>query len=76
LEESVIVQSTVTLLGMGLIVYMVAASKVIPQEFWTIFGIIIGFWFGSKVQVASKAAAKEEANRLEKAARIVNSKEC
>ena len=67
LEESVIVQSSVTLIAMLVISYMVIAGRPCPQEFWTVFGIIIGFWFGSKVQIASRTARNEERKRHENA---------
>jgi arginine exporter protein ArgO len=60
LEESVIVQSTVTLIAVGVTSYMVIKQVPVPKEFWTMNGIIIGFWFGSKTQIAEKTARKSE----------------
>jgi hypothetical protein len=71
LEESVIVQSTVTLIAVGVTAYMVMMMHDVPKEWWTIMGIIIGFWFGSKVQIAEKSARRETAGQMAEMARVV-----
>jgi hypothetical protein len=54
LEESVIVQSVVTLVIISVIGYMVVVGEPMPKEFWAIAGSVIGFWFGSKAQMAER----------------------
>jgi hypothetical protein len=54
LEESVIIQSVVTLVIIGVIGYMVMTGQSMPKEFWAIAGSVIGFWFGSKSQMAER----------------------
>jgi hypothetical protein len=77
LEESVLVQSTVTLVAVGVTSYMVVMMRDVPKEWWTVMGIIIGFWFGSKVQIAEKTARRETAHQMESMARTVkDSKGC
>jgi len=69
LEESVIVQSSVTLIAVCVTSYMVLTTQDVPKEWWTVMGIIIGFWFGSKVQIASRAARADERKKVAEAAR-------
>lgn len=75
LEESVLVQSTVTLIAFIVTAALVWAGRDVPKEWWTVMGIIVGFWFGSKVQIAEKKASERQ---KEMAERIVSSrsKEC
>jgi hypothetical protein len=54
LEESVIIQSVVTLVIICVIGYMVVTGQSMPKEFWAIAGSVIGFWFGSKSQMAER----------------------
>ena len=70
LEESVIVQSSVTLIAVCITSYMVVTNpKEVPKEWWTVMGIIIGFWFGSKVQIASRSARIDERKKVAEAAK-------
>ena len=69
LEESVIVQSSVTLIAICVTSYMVLTTQDVPKEWWTVMGIIVGFWFGSKVQIASRTARADERKKVAEAAR-------
>lgn len=69
LEESIIVQSSVTLIAVCVTAYMVLCGKDVPKEWWTIIGIIIGFWFGSKVQIAEKVARRDTAEAIDQVVR-------
>jgi hypothetical protein len=64
LEESVIVQSVVTLVIISVIGYMVVAGQPMPKEFWAIAGSVIGFWFGSKAQMAERRGHQYAARDL------------
>jgi len=50
LERSVIIQGAVTLAFVITICVLVGMSRVVPQEMWVALGLVLGFWFGSKVQ--------------------------
>lgn len=67
LEESVLVQSTVTLVAIGVTSYLVLVGQDVPKEWWTVIGIIIGFWFGSKVQIEGKRAQRRLVEQTERA---------
>lgn len=64
LEESVIVQSLVTLIVVCVVSYMVVAQQAMPAEMWTLTALILGYWFGSKGQVTSRKAAERAVNRV------------
>jgi len=65
LEESVIVQSTVTLIAIVVTAYMICTGQETPKEWWTVLGIIVGFWFGTK-----------QAAMVNKVARTVRREDC
>jgi len=69
LEESVLVQSSVTLVAFAVTAYMVCTGQDTPKEWWALMGIIVGFWFGSKVQIASRSARTDERKRVADAAK-------
>jgi hypothetical protein len=50
LAESVIVQALLTLLIAATICYLYATNKSVPQELWYAFTLILGYYFGSKIQ--------------------------
>lgn len=47
--ESVIIQGILTLAVVGTICYLVILGKPIPEIMVNLSGLIVGFWFGSKV---------------------------
>jgi uncharacterized membrane protein AbrB (regulator of aidB expression) len=50
LERSIIVQSLVTLICVGAITYLYTTGKEVPSTLVDITLLILGYWFGSKVQ--------------------------
>lgn len=50
IRESVIVQGIITIIVVMTLCYMVATNQVIPPYFTDIASIIIGFYFGAKIQ--------------------------
>ena len=54
LKESVIIQGLITLAVIGTICYLVIAGQEVPSELWSWGALILGFFFGSKIAVASK----------------------
>lgn len=54
LRESVIIQGTITIAIIGAIIYLVIAGQEVPSELWSWGALILGFFFGSKIAVASK----------------------
>jgi len=52
LERSIIFQGVLTVGTLVLIAYLFAAGRPVPTELWAIFGLIVGFFFGSKSEQA------------------------
>jgi hypothetical protein len=48
-KQSVIIQSLVTVILIGVYAYQVVRGQPTPDTFINIMMIVIGFWFGSKV---------------------------
>ena len=57
LRESVLVQSTVTLILVCAVVFCVLSNRAVPDELWNLLLLIIGFWFGSKSQYQANQVA-------------------
>lgn len=57
-KQSVIVQSMLTMLFGSAIVYLVVTQKPIPPELWGAFGVILGYWFGVKNNLAVREIAQ------------------
>lgn len=53
LRESVLVQGLVTLVLVGTTCYMYASGKPVPESLLSLDGLVVGFFFGSKVQQAN-----------------------
>lgn len=49
-QESVIVQAVITLCLVGTACYMVVTGQEIPELLSTLLTLVLGFYFGSKVQ--------------------------
>ena len=62
LERSVIVQGVITLCLVITVCVMVGLSKAIPADLWTALALVLGFWFGSKVQNEVHAADRRRTN--------------
>jgi hypothetical protein len=52
-QQSVIVQSLVTLILVGTLCYMFATGAAIPDLLAQVTLLVIGFWFGSKASLAA-----------------------
>jgi hypothetical protein len=62
LEESVLVSGTIALSCVGSVVYLACSGKPIPDILVNITMIVVGFFFGGKVQQAQGVIAE----RMEK----------
>ena len=49
LARSVIMQSVLTILVVGAWVYLIVVGKPVPELLETVVGLVVGFFFGSKV---------------------------
>ena len=63
LEESVLLQGTMALVLLSTIVYLVIAQKEVPAELLNFMSLILGFYFGSKVE--NKRATIQSKRRKE-----------
>jgi len=59
LQESVIVQGSVTLILVGTICYLAIAGREIPEYLVAASGLALGYFFGSKTQQRIERAGKE-----------------
>lgn len=50
LKQSVIIQGLITVMLIGTICYLALSGKIIPQFIEDITALVIGFYFGAKVQ--------------------------
>lgn len=60
LKESVIIQGIITLALLGVVLYLYAAGKPVPQELVSAFMLVLGFYFGSKVTAQAYGLQKKE----------------
>ena len=51
LKSSVITQGVITVIVLGLIVYLLVTRQPVPDQVWNLTVLVIGFYFGSKVGV-------------------------
>jgi hypothetical protein len=49
LAKSVIMQSVLTILVVGAWLYMIVMGKPVPELLETVVGLVVGFFFGSKI---------------------------
>ena len=54
LKESVILQGLITVMVFGLIAFLLITKQEVPDQLWQAFALILGFFFGAKVQKALK----------------------
>jgi len=52
-ERSIIIQALLTTMILGACVYLWLAGREVPPELGQFAGLILGFWFGTKVQQAA-----------------------
>jgi len=65
LERSVLVQSLLTLMLMGAIVYLWLTGKPVPTDLTQFTGIVLAYWMGSKVQNEANRASLNRHMTLE-----------
>jgi uncharacterized membrane protein YbhN (UPF0104 family) len=51
-QQSTIMQGLITLIVVGVYAYMVCAGRPVPSEFLGLVTLVIGFFFGAKLQNA------------------------
>jgi len=52
LRESVLIQATIALASVGVVLYLYAIQRPVPQELISLVMLIVGYYFGSKTQLA------------------------
>ena len=67
LRESVLIQGSITLVVTLVAMWCVVTGTSPGQEFWAFFGLILGFYFGSKSQQGATNAMREALNNVHKA---------
>lgn len=67
LKESVIIQGLVTLLFTIAIVAMLLLRMPVPTELWAAYGVVLGYWFGTKNTYVASKTAKEVENAIKEA---------
>lgn len=58
LRESVIIQGTITVSFIFIYAYMIIYHIPAGEDFMALFGLIIGFYFGSKSQMSTNEAIR------------------
>lgn len=58
LRESVIIQGVITLMVVGACIYLAVTSQSIPPFLADLTSLVIGFYFGAKVQALVHKASK------------------
>jgi xanthosine utilization system XapX-like protein len=58
LSKSIIMQSLLTVLVVGAWLFLILAGKPVPALLETVVGVIVGFFFGSKVTQAAQSIRK------------------
>jgi len=66
-EQSIIVQSLITLLVVGTYVFLVGTGQQINDQLMALLWVIIGFYFGSKVHVSQQQQIKSAVSQTIKA---------
>lgn len=51
-ERSIILQSTITLILLLAVIYMYLAGQEVAEELVQFTSLVLGFWFGSKIENA------------------------
>jgi len=62
LEESVLVQGSITLVVVATLCYMYLTSQPVPQELVTIVMLVLGYYFGNKVSYQTRKAQQDYEN--------------
>lgn len=64
LRESVLVQGSIALIIIGTICYLYVTGQAVPNELLNILSLILGFYFGGKVQRQAERKLRNEENHL------------
>lgn len=59
MRESVITQAVITIMMGGVITFMLITGRAVPSELWALNGLVIGFYFGGKVQAQAMRLRRE-----------------
>lgn len=62
LAQSVIVQGVLTIMVVGTLCYLYIAEKAAPEVLVTFASLILGYWFGTKNQLALARQHQEAQN--------------
>jgi hypothetical protein len=65
LRESVITQAAITIITILATVYLLLVGRPVPGELWSLCGLVVGFYFGGKVQAQAMRLARAEAHNME-----------
>lgn len=60
LQESVITQAAVTVMVVGAVIYLSVTGKPIPDLLNSITGLVVGFYFGSKLALRQARFGKDD----------------
>lgn len=63
LRESILIQGALTLAVVGVALYLLATGHEVPTDLWTMVTLVIGFYFGSKVENTKARASRAVQNR-------------
>lgn len=66
LEESVIVQASITLILIGVVGYLAATGQEIPDLMGHLASLILGYYFGVKGNLTATKAAQQAVARMKK----------
>jgi len=64
LEESIIVQSIITVLLVGGVLIMWLTGREVPPDLISAMMLVLGFWFGSKTQHTLSTVAQAQSQAL------------
>lgn len=53
-RESVVMQSALAIIVVGTLAYLTATSRPVPEQWWALVGLVVGYYFGSEKVVAMR----------------------
>ena len=65
MRESVLVQGAIALLLSGVAAYALLTGVKLGNDFWTMYGLVMGFYFGSKSTQATTNALREAVKNIQ-----------
>ena len=68
MRDSVITQAIITIMALGATLVIVAQGRSVPGELWAIDGLVVGFYFGGKVQSGAARLVERHVSRIADAA--------